>query len=427
MLQVILLCLVLLSMQYTFAQTQRPYRRFATQTVHQQLLQQQPQWREQERQALQYLHQYRQAGDIPSRTIPVIFHILYRTEAERVNVQQEQSQIEALNRDFAHQVLGDHPALEREGFLARRPDSTGIHFCLAQIEVNAQTIPAIQYVPTTVSTWSSDRAIHFDSLGGANVFRPDQFLNVWVGNFGDLAGYAQFPGLAPTTDGIAIDYRYFGIGGTAVAPYNEGKTLTHLMGSYLGLYELWSERVRCSDDYVFDTPVHNAPNYGCPTYKHVTTCYENSVEMTMNFMDNTDDACMYLFTYGQLIRMHAVLSERGPRSGLQQGTMVCSDEDLPIVETTIEQRSNSDTQASLDAIIYPNPAKGEVQITLQGASPQMPYRINIFNTLGQLLATYPHEGTNPITLPCGTWGAGIRLIKITTPNQIIAKTLIIND
>ncbi|NJL75161.1 MAG: T9SS type A sorting domain-containing protein [Saprospiraceae bacterium] len=337
------------------------------------------------------------------------------------------SQIEALNRDFAHQVLDDHPALEREGFLARRPDSTGIHFCLAQAQVNGQTIPAIQYVPTTATAWSSDHAIHFDSLGGADAFRPDQFLNVWVGNFGDLAGYAQMPALNPATDGIVIDYRYFGSGGTAIAPYNDGKTLTHLVGNYLGLYDLWSD-VSCQDDYVSDTPVHNAANYGCPIYRHYSLCHGGSqIEMTINFMDNTDDACMYMFTYGQLLRMHAVLSERGPRGGLRQGTVVCSDEDLPIVETTIEQRSNTIAQVPLDVVLYPNPAKGEVQITLQGASPQMPYRINIFNALGQLLATYQHEGTNPITLSCDTWGEGIRLVAITTPNQIITKTLIINE
>ena len=34
----------------------------------------------------------------------------------------------------------------------------------------------------------------------------------------------------------------------------------------------------------------------------------------MNFMDYTDDACMHLFSRGQVLRMHAALS--GPRASL---------------------------------------------------------------------------------------------------------------
>jgi hypothetical protein len=46
---------------------------------------------------------------------------------------------------------------------------------------------------------------------------------------------------------------------------------------------------------VSDTPTHNTANYGCPTYPHLSTCAGTPIEMTMNYMDYTDDACMYMF------------------------------------------------------------------------------------------------------------------------------------
>jgi hypothetical protein len=119
------------------------------------------------------------------------------------------------------------------------------------------------------------------------------------------------PGGPSATDGIVLDYRFLGSLGTVKAPYDQGKTLTHLVGNYLGLNDLWGNG-HCADDLVDDTPPHNAPNFGCPGYRHISTCDDNPVEMTMNFMDNTDDACMYMFTAGQVRRMRAALGESGP-------------------------------------------------------------------------------------------------------------------
>jgi hypothetical protein len=58
------------------------------------------------------------------------------------------------------------------------------------------------------------------------------------------------------------------------------RTLTHLMGNYLNLYDLWNESQPCADDYVDDTPIHNAPNGRFWQYRHVSTCDGSPVEMT---------------------------------------------------------------------------------------------------------------------------------------------------
>ena len=59
-----------------------------------------------------------------------------------------------------------------------------------------------------------------------------------------------------------------------------------------------------------NTPSSDGPNYGCPSYPTVN-CRSN--DMTMNYMDYTNDACMNMFTEGQKARMRALFAPGGAR------------------------------------------------------------------------------------------------------------------
>ena len=55
--------------------------------------------------------------------------------------------------------------------------------------------------------------------------------------------------------------------------------------------------------------------YGNPL-STTQSCTGAPVEQTMNYMDYTDDPCMYMFTAGQKSRMLAIFAAGGPRASM---------------------------------------------------------------------------------------------------------------
>ncbi|GAA0560670.1 zinc metalloprotease [Chitinophaga japonensis] len=239
--------------------------------------------------------------------IPVVVNVLYRTTAQNISLAQIQSQIDILEEDYnaGNSEYGSVPALF-SGVKA----SVGIHFSLKNV--------VRKYSNKT--SWSAvTENMKSTAQGGLDPTTPDSVLNIWVVNYinyggSEVLGYAQFPGGDPDTDGVVIGYRYFGNTGTVVSPFNLGRTATHEVGHYLNLRHIWGDAT-CGNDFVGDTPQHNTYNFGCPSYPHYSTCSGSPVEMTMNYMDYTDDACMYMFTAGQRDRMLATFTSGGGREG----------------------------------------------------------------------------------------------------------------
>lgn len=247
-------------------------------------------------------------------TIPTVVHVLYRTTSENISDAQIQSQIDVLNNDFsaANSDLNLVPTLFQPVV-----GNIEVQFCLAQRTPTGATTNGITRKSTTRTTWGTNDDVKRSTQGGTDAWDRNQYLNIWVCNIGGgILGYAQFPGGTAATDGVVLDYRYTGTIGTATAPFNKGRTATHEVGHWLNLRHIWGDAT-CGNDFVSDTPVHNTSNGGCPAYPHLSTCSGNPVEMTMNYMDYTDDACMYMFSQGQKARMRAVLEGTGARSSLQ--------------------------------------------------------------------------------------------------------------
>ncbi len=249
-------------------------------------------------------------------TIPVVFHVLWKTTAENISDARILEQLNVLNKDFSrtNADAGNTPSA-----FQNIASATNVQFCLAQRTPAGASTTGINRVQTTVTSFSGND-MKFTASGGADAWNRDSYLNIWVCNIGGgLLGFATFPGGAANVDGVVC--LNTSIGGPAApgtfAPYNLGRTATHEVGHWLALYHIWGDDGgTCSgSDQVADTPNQADEHYGCPTFPQVSCSNGPNGDMFMNYMDYTDDGCMNAFSAGQSARIDATIN--GTRASLK--------------------------------------------------------------------------------------------------------------
>ena len=295
-----------------------PKRRTCAQmVVHELLVETLPEYRERRLQAEEETRESIDSGEAMrvlrrKITIPVVVHVVHRAAEENISDAQMKSQIAVLNRDFR----------------ARNPDKSKVPAVWKSLVVDAKIEFALakkdpeggdhRHHPHRDHRrgFGPDNTVKSRATGGVNAWPTDRYLNMWVCNLGGgLLGYAQFPGGPAKTDGVVILNTAFGTPGTVRPPFNRGRTATHEVGHFLSLRHIWGDRNDCTgSDFVADTPPARRPNNGKPKFPHVTCNNGPNGDMFMNYMDYVDDAAMFMFTAGQVARMHATLA--GPRKKL---------------------------------------------------------------------------------------------------------------
>lgn len=291
-------------------------RRCGAMQVHERLLETHPSFRQNQARIDQFTERSIASGVAQGVTrklitIPVVVHVVYKRDRENISKAQIRSQISVLNRDFGatNSDKSKVPAVWK-GLLR----NAKIKFALATKDPKGKKTDGVTRTNANRSSFGADDSVKSASSGGANPWPRNRYLNLWVCNLGGgLLGYAQFPGGPGRTDGVVILYSAFGTQGEAKAPFNLGRTATHEIGHWLNLRHIWGDTMDCSSgDRVADTPNAAGPNYGKPTFPHITCNNGPNGDMFMNYMDYVDDAAMVMFTDGQITRMNAALA--GPRS-----------------------------------------------------------------------------------------------------------------
>jgi PKD repeat protein len=250
-----------------------------------------------------------------TRIIPVVFHVIHSYGSENISKAQIEDQIRIINEDFQHRNAD--ASKTRNQFRARAADFD-IEFKLARKAPDGSCTEGITrtYDPINMVDDRDSRAE--EAKGAVPPWDRSKYLNIWVvkeilsSSEGTILGYAQFPGRGASTDGIVMIHNRVGTIGTANVG-DKGRTLTHEIGHWLGLYHTFQGGC-FQGDGVSDTPPVDEPSYGCTASQNPNTCSNDSeVDMVENYMDYADGGCMNAFTNGQLARVDGFLNSSSNR------------------------------------------------------------------------------------------------------------------
>ena len=165
---------------------------------------------------------------------------------------------------------------------------------------------------TTNAAWFSQMASNFEiEMDAKRMLKRGgpETLNIYTIDGGPYLGFAYFPGIVndPTysvLDGVVLDWR--SLPGGTFAIYSEGDTATHEVGHWLALYHTFDGKCSGKGDFVADTPAEFSPAFLCPIGRDTCTgASKPGLDPIFNFMDYTQDSCMYMFSEGQATRMQA--------------------------------------------------------------------------------------------------------------------------
>ena len=214
-----------------------------------------------------------------------------------------ESQIRILNDDFRG---------ENQDISKWKDNASSAFAGLANAETCVKFALANKNHPAGFNLQEGDLAVTLNQTNGDFNQTWSGYLNIYVQFDTGLLGYSPLGG-AGNGDGVVIDASAFGTGSGCGAispenPFNLGRTTTHEVGHYLLLDHIWGDGCGI-DDEVFDTPESDEPYYDCPQIG-AKSC--GSTDMHMNYMDYTNDDCMYMFSAGQAVR-----SENYIKSSLQ--------------------------------------------------------------------------------------------------------------
>jgi hypothetical protein len=311
--------------------------------------------------------------------IQVVFHIIQRTDGVgAITDDLIDSQIDILNEDF----------LALTGTPGEPGANVKIQFALARFDPQGN--------PTTGINRVTNNA-YFNDPGssGTNQMKIDlnwdttRYLNMYTNDAAGYLGYATFPmyEAGGPEDGVVLLWDSVGRDSPSGPPYDQGRTATHEVGHYLGLFHTFQDG--CSTpsmpydtgDLISDTVPEPGPEFGCTPGP--SSCGGGNLPIE-NYMDYTDDTCMNRFSVEQANRMRCALVNYRTINTAPTAAFSYTADELVVAFT------NSSTDAETPTMLAYEWEFGDGQMSTE-ASPSH---------------TYAGDGTYPVTLTVTDPGSG---------------------
>jgi len=235
--------------------------------------------------------------------IPVVVHVIMDTACAQgvLTDVQVTSQIDILNEDF-RALAGTPGALGYD---------TKVEFVLATQD--PQGAPTSGITRDCNSAWYADQGSYWNTLA----WDPTRYLNLYTNTAANARGYVPFLPADPAgavgqpQDRVVINTLAIGRNGPVPA-HNQGRTATHEIGHYLGLFHPYFDGCGIdtppdcytTGDRICDTPPDAMEHHGCTA---ALNCGSFPVPIE-NYMELTDDTCATGFTHEQARRIRCTLA-----------------------------------------------------------------------------------------------------------------------
>jgi hypothetical protein len=252
----------------------------------------------------------------PFVLIPVAVHFPEADESDRTCLEAlAQNQVDILNADFTgtNSDISNWSAAS-SNYPGTNTGSANIFFCIATTDHPAGTdADLVEGGPAVTIGYPFGNGDQDSNFSG--------YMNFVVRNIGGgLLGYSPYPGSPAAGQAVVMNLGAFGSGPGCPnsgivpgAPYNLGRTVTHELGHFYNLNHTFANYTCSSDDGIADTPNIDDSTGGCPNPGTLPGCVNGEWVLSMNYMDYTNDACMYMFSEGQInfvdTYMNAVASQ----------------------------------------------------------------------------------------------------------------------
>jgi hypothetical protein len=237
--------------------------------------------------------------------IPVVVHVIQDSNGDgNISNATIASQIDILNEDF----------LSLPGTNGAPGTDVQIKFYLATTDPLGN--PTNGITRSINDTWFADDGEYWNTLA----WDTHRYVNIYTNSVGGALGYVpDLPqgGLAGNaSDRVVILWSAFGRDSAGGPPFDQGRTLTHEIGHYLGLEHTFFGGCASGDcytvgDLICDTSSQVTEGFGCPVGQN--SCPEDGLDSIHNYMDYSDDTCMTEFTPEQANRMRCSLLNWRPQ------------------------------------------------------------------------------------------------------------------